>query len=292
MAIYDKNKNLIAGGTLYADAPVGSILAFGGEAAPSGWLLCQGQAISRTTYKELFAAIGTSFGAGDGSTTFNIPDLREATTKGIGLSGKTSNHYDSDGVALGEFVEDRIQLHTHSGYNHNESSGSQTGVFTVNSGDRGFTGNWKTTTQVTGRSGNTTEVKAVGVNYIIKAKQVALPADLVAGVKEVVSEGEQYSTTEVKTNKTWIDGKPIYRKVLPFTNGVISSNVTPNVAQIIELYGIGLDNDNFFRFPYNNGSVIVTCFFRRNTGVVELDGISSTTSRAGIIIAEYTKTTD
>ena len=111
----------VAGGTLYADAPVGSILAFGGSSAPSGWLLCQGQAVSRTTYAELFKAIGTSFGAGDGSTTFNLPDLREATTKGVGLSGKSSNHYDSDGVALGEFIEDRNKSHTHDMSNHTHS---------------------------------------------------------------------------------------------------------------------------------------------------------------------------
>jgi hypothetical protein len=104
-------KNLIAGGTLYTDTPIGSIVPYGGTTAPSGWLLCQGQAISRTTYSDLFSAIGTTFGAGNGSTTFNLPDLREATTKGAGLSGKSAIHYDSDGVALGEFVEDRVQDH-------------------------------------------------------------------------------------------------------------------------------------------------------------------------------------
>ncbi len=59
--------------TIYADAPLGAIVAFGGDTAPTGWLICDGSAISRTTYAALFAAIGTKYGAGDGSTTFNLP---------------------------------------------------------------------------------------------------------------------------------------------------------------------------------------------------------------------------
>lgn len=55
--------------------PTGSILPYGGSTAPTGWLLCNGGAISRTTYADLFAVIGTTYGAGDGSTTFNLPNL-------------------------------------------------------------------------------------------------------------------------------------------------------------------------------------------------------------------------
>jgi microcystin-dependent protein len=56
--------------------PTGVILPYGGTTAPTGWLACDGTAISRTTYASLFTSIGTSFGVGDGSTTFNLPDLR------------------------------------------------------------------------------------------------------------------------------------------------------------------------------------------------------------------------
>lgn len=56
--------------------PTGSLSAFAGTAAPNGWLVCDGAAVSRTTYAALFAIIGTTWGAGDGSTTFNLPDLR------------------------------------------------------------------------------------------------------------------------------------------------------------------------------------------------------------------------
>ena len=55
--------------------PAGTISQFAGTAAPSGWLLCNGAAVSRTTYAALFAAIGTTWGVGNGSSTFNVPNL-------------------------------------------------------------------------------------------------------------------------------------------------------------------------------------------------------------------------
>lgn len=60
----------------------GTVLPFAGETAPTGWLLCYGQAVSRTTYANLFAVIGTTYGTGDGSTTFNLPDLRGRVAAG------------------------------------------------------------------------------------------------------------------------------------------------------------------------------------------------------------------
>lgn len=56
--------------------PVGATVEFAGVNAPSGWFLCSGQAISRITYANLFSVLGTTYGAGDGSTTFNLPDCR------------------------------------------------------------------------------------------------------------------------------------------------------------------------------------------------------------------------
>lgn len=65
-----------------AGVPTGSISAFGGTTVPSGWLECNGAAVSRTTYAALFAVVGTAHGAGDGSTTFNVPDLRGEFVRG------------------------------------------------------------------------------------------------------------------------------------------------------------------------------------------------------------------
>ena len=64
-------------------APPGEIAYFAMSSAPTGWIKCNGAAISRTTYAALFTAIGTTFGAGDGSTTFNVPDLRGEFIRGF-----------------------------------------------------------------------------------------------------------------------------------------------------------------------------------------------------------------
>lgn len=63
--------------------PPGAVQAFARPTAPAGWLKCNGGAVSRTTYNKLFAAIGTTFGAGDGSTTFNLPDMRGEFIRGL-----------------------------------------------------------------------------------------------------------------------------------------------------------------------------------------------------------------
>lgn len=71
--------------------PVGTILPYGGASSPnSSWLLCYGQAVSRSTYSSVFAVIGTAYGVGDGSTTFNLPDLRGRTTVGNDSMGGTA----------------------------------------------------------------------------------------------------------------------------------------------------------------------------------------------------------
>ena len=68
-------------------APAGAIEAYAGSTAPTGWLLSYGQAVSRTTYANLFAVISTTYGTGDGSTTFNLPDLRGRAVAGVDNMG-------------------------------------------------------------------------------------------------------------------------------------------------------------------------------------------------------------
>jgi microcystin-dependent protein len=81
--------------------PSGTILATAGPTADTGFLLCDGAAVSRTTYAALFARIGTAFGAGDGSTTFNLPDLRGRVPVGKGTHVDVNALADSDGLAVG-----------------------------------------------------------------------------------------------------------------------------------------------------------------------------------------------
>ena len=189
----DGSLSRVAGGTLYADAPIGTISPFGGSTVPSGYLLCNGAEVLKTTYAELYAVIGDAFGTASDNTKFVLPDLREATTKGAGLTGHTvGNHLDADGLAVGEFLDDRVQEHTHI---YTGVHSSSTAYIPVSGGSGGMdTDDLRTgiTEKNTGRSGDTTEVKSVGVNYIIKAKQVAVPFDMAEYIRNqnVLSEYE------------------------------------------------------------------------------------------------------
>ena len=71
--------------------PTGSYIQFAGSQAPAGFLVCNGGAISRTTYSNLFAVIGTTYGSGDGSTTFNLPNLIDRFLQGSTTSGTVKN---------------------------------------------------------------------------------------------------------------------------------------------------------------------------------------------------------
>lgn len=70
--------------TFASNLPAGVIMQYGGSSAPTGWLLCDGTAYSRTTYAALFAIVSTTFGTGDGSTTFNVPDFCSRVPVGVG----------------------------------------------------------------------------------------------------------------------------------------------------------------------------------------------------------------
>lgn len=78
--------NLTVTGTLYGGVPSGTLLMWATSSAPTGYVLCNGAAISRSTYAALFAIIGTTFGTGDGSTTFNVPDFRDRMPVGAGTT--------------------------------------------------------------------------------------------------------------------------------------------------------------------------------------------------------------
>lgn len=116
-----------------ATVPSGIIQPFGGASAPTGYLACDGSAVSRTTYAALFAAIGTTWGAGDGSTTFAVPDLRGAFLRGTGSHGTSTmaNGNDFAGPSVGSFENDQMQNHKHSIYS-SISGATGTGSGAVN----------------------------------------------------------------------------------------------------------------------------------------------------------------
>jgi microcystin-dependent protein len=155
------------------DAPAGMVVPYAGTSAPSGWLLCYGQAVSRTTYAGLFATIGTTYGTGDGST-FNIPDLRGRVVAGQDDMGGTSANRltDQSGGVDGDTLGDTGGAETHTlttaempAHTHTVSSfataGSGGAVVGVQSGS--------TNTGSTGGDGAHNNVQpTIILNYIIR----------------------------------------------------------------------------------------------------------------------------
>lgn len=96
----------IAAGAIPDSTASGTVVPWGGSSAPTGWLDCDGSAVSRSTYADLFTAIGTTYGSGDGSSTFNVPDIRGRTVCGKdNMGGTAANRLTSgstiDGTTLG-----------------------------------------------------------------------------------------------------------------------------------------------------------------------------------------------
>ena len=116
--VTDDNMNEIKD-TINTNTPVGSISLFAGTTAPSGWLICDGSAVSRTTYANLFSVIGTTYGTGDGSTTFNIPNLKGKVPVGLDSSDTS---FDTIGETGGS---KELQAHTHT-YNRQKLFDTET----------------------------------------------------------------------------------------------------------------------------------------------------------------------
>ena len=314
MALYEydaQNDELkrIAGGTLFADAPIGFILPSFESITPQGFLkmtdTLANRTVSRTTYKELFdwaterdlIGTGKPFGVGDGSTTFVIPDGKEIAFKGIGeYEGTVGAHVKSGGLAIGEFIDDRVQTHTHGSVGGSGNGGQYINGTTTSLGDI------LVTDVCNQRTGATTEVKSLGCHYYIKAKNIGVPADFVSAIDDVIGDKLSYSTTEINTGKKWIDGKTIYSKVvnigsLPNATYKTIQNVLSGVDNVISISGYATNNSDILPLPYvgsdaNNTDAIQILVSDSKTSITVRCVAYNFSAFSGYVIIEYTKTTD
>jgi microcystin-dependent protein len=176
------------------DEPVGTVRSSSLANIPYGWLECNGQAVSRTTYSVLFDKFSTQlyddpssvqdpthtllsrYGEGDGTNTFNLPDYRECALVGIGSNGTfiTDNTNQSHEIhTLGEFKDDQLQGHYHKGIQIGDSGSTSyykpDVTLNYNTGNGVYIREPITdNTNGTPRIGSTTHGKQIGVTYLIK----------------------------------------------------------------------------------------------------------------------------
>ena len=145
--------------------PAGNISMCGGSSAPTGWLLCDGSAVSRTTYADLFTAIGTTWGVGDGSTTFNLPDLRSRSPIGAGQGSGLSNRTlaSTGGAETHTLTASQMPAHSH---NYDKYGTTGTVLDDWQNGSKGFSSN-PTSSAGSGAAHNNMHPRA-SVTFIIK----------------------------------------------------------------------------------------------------------------------------
>ena len=132
----DATNNIVtitATGNLAATNFVGMIAPFAMITPPNGWLICNGNTVSRVTYATLFAAIGTEWGIGDGNLTFHLPDLRGSFLRGIGVAGVDTDYVGPTNI--GDYQDDQNADHTHTGTTSSDGSHQHSGP----TGAYGFT---------------------------------------------------------------------------------------------------------------------------------------------------------
>lgn len=315
--------NQTGGGSATGDTlPVGSIMPYPKATAPENWLICDGSAISRTDYSELFNAIGTTFGEGDGSTTFNLPNIKGRTIVGLDTD---DTDFNTIGKTLGEKTH-TLTVAEMPEHNHKQSlDGGNSG----NSGNAAYS--WSipanqylyTGDDLAGKTGGSQPHNNIQpsfvATYIIKAKQSAgvvatvvnslestsatdaLSAKQGKELNEKITRNSTYSTEEQAVG-TWIDGKTIYRKIINFgalpnaTKKEVQHNIS-NISNFTKIEGIAIRNDETkftqsLPLVYKNAEMFYNTALAVDNTIVEIQTNGDRSMFNGYVTLEYTKTVE
>lgn len=290
--------------------PIGSIVAFSGENIPNGWLLCDGSVVSRTTYSELFNAIGLNY-VEDGVEWLDEERFPLPNAKGRTLVGKDSTDTDFNklGKTSGEkthtLTVDEMPSHKHS-MNFGDSAGGDGSGFVYSS----TSGNNNVFMLETGGGQTHNNLQpSLTLNYIIKAKNTAVVKGDVIQEDGTASETNVYSASamdnrlktnivtgqEVATNE-YVDGKQVFVKRVEFTFPTtinawttliqLDSTVDDLIDKKLRYYSGGENYD----FPYNFENEEIACYFNKNNKTLNVKtNFSYPSGKPGWGILKYTK---
>lgn len=216
-----------SGGTVSDTLPIGSVVKWFSTTIPTNWLECNGQAISRTEYAELFAVIGTKYGSGDGSTTFNLPNIKGKTTVGLDIDDTDFNTLGKTGgekthtLTIDEMPKMDVHMTKDTWYDRGglEAGGAVNRRVVAGGATGGVTDYIIGTVNGGGQAHNNLQPYIVS-NYIIKAKQTQ--AVVATVVDNLTSES---STDALSANQ----GKVLDSKKLEATNIKAGENITLSV---------------------------------------------------------------
>lgn len=273
--------------------PVGTIIGQYKKVNMAGYLYLDGSTFDQTLYPALYAYLGTNV----------LPDYREFVLVGAEQNTTSAIIATHDVFTQGQEKDDQLQDHRHQVYVNGDpnapmkvSNGSQ-GAGTIWSGGSQY--NLIALDPYDCRHGTTTRTKEKAVFWYIKATTGIIESEATE-MLNLYNEQNSYSTSEINTGKKWIDGKPIYRKVieigvLPNATSKSVAHGISNLGRVVQLYGTFINSPNkWATIPW------VSTVAAGNNVFCEVDasdvrvttGVDRSTDTDCYVILEYTKTTD
>ena len=263
--------NLIGDGVA-SDSEVGVIMSYAGTSVPTGFLECDGSAVSRSTYAELFSKIGVTWGSGDGSTTFNLPDGRSGFLVGAGTGTQFTVNTNR---SVGDYNDDQLQDHEHEVKN-NSSFGLEYQGATVTGGANGNVNadnpfnaavDYFAKDISTGRSGTETVPNSLAVKFIIRyaPKGALMGEGFSLETNDDIGKIFDYAGASLPTGHKWCNGESLDTttysdlfNVIGYRFGGSGSSFTLPFDTNLKQYTLSVSGSNSWSTSYAVGVPYVT----------------------------------
>ena len=269
--------------------PVGTIIGQYKKVNIPGYLYLDGSTFDQTLYPALYAYLGTNV----------LPDYREFVLVGAEQNTTSATIAAHDVFTQGQEKDDQLQDHSHRLPTAPNSSPSASNYVMESQVPSASAAVLTHNSVAQGRSGTTTRTKEKAVFWYIKATTGIIESEATE-MLNLYNEQNSYSTSEINTGKTWVDGKPIYRKVvdcnaLPSANTKTISIGVQDIDNVVILSGIAKQSStgNCIPLPYPSTEGDDIQIWIDNLSTVYIKTIPTWASQYhGFITIEYTKTTD